>query len=107
MITIEVNVPLGADLRGIEQQVERCCRREGLDMKLKSSLSTYPGSIHWHFKNGIQRGTLEVTSSRKSRRLWFSVQAGRTGPWIEDTIARLKTELERQLKGAARQRRVC
>jgi len=69
-------------------------------MKMKGSLSKYPDSTHWHFKEGTQErgGTLEVTLWRGGRRLWLSVQAGRAGTWTQDAMAKMKRTLEIKLK---------
>lgn len=98
MITFEVDVTPALDLIGAERVIERCARSEGLEMKMKASLSMYPGSVHWHFKKGKERGTLELTLWRKATRVWFSVQERRSGAWIEDTVSRLKSRLERELE---------
>ncbi|HLQ20843.1 MAG TPA: hypothetical protein VK127_00905, partial [Nitrososphaerales archaeon] len=75
MLTSEVHLPTKVDFRLVEHLVEECCRSIGLTVKMKGSLSKYPDSIHWHFKQGTQerRGTLEVTLWRGGRRLWLSV----------------------------------
>jgi len=70
---------------------------EGLSVNLKGSLAKYPGCIHWHLKRDGQRGTLEITVWVSARRIWFSIQTGRTGAWIEETTVRLKEDLERKL----------
>lgn len=100
MIAVEVDVPAGADLRRVEGLVQRVCRTRGLDMKVKSSLVSYPGSTHWHFSKGIERGTLEVTFWKRERRLWLSVHANRTGAWTTEEIGKVKSALEAQLRGA-------
>ena len=61
--------------------IEACCAAEGLRVSLRTSLKKFPGSRHWHFKFGDNRGTLEITLWQ--RRIWCSVRAGRTAPWIE------------------------
>ena len=94
MIETEVDIPPAADFSQAEQVIEGCCRAEGLLVGLKGTLVSYPGCVHWHFKREAQRGTLEVTWWAQARRVWFSVQAGRTGAWIEEAIARLKETLE-------------
>ncbi len=97
MTEIEITVPLQANLSGAEQIIEQCCKAEGLLVNLKGSLAKYPGCIHWHFKRGGQRGTLEITLWASRRRIWFSIHTGRTGAWIEETVTRLKQDLERAL----------
>jgi len=100
MLTSEVHLPTKVDFRLVERLVEACCQSSGLTMKVKGSLSKYPDSIYWHFKEGtLERGgTLEVTLWRGGRRLWLSVQAGRTGTWTQDAMVKMKPTLEMQLK---------
>ncbi len=94
---IEISIPLQMDLSQAEQIIEQCCIVEGLSVSLKVSLAKYPGCIHWHLKREGQRGTLEITLWVSARRIWFSIHTGRTGDWIEETVTRLKEDLERDL----------
>ena len=82
----------------MEAIVEKACRESGLIFKLKSSLAQYPDSVNWHFKKASELGTLEITLWKKEKKLWFSVQAGRNGPWIQETIGNLKLKLEGKRK---------
>ncbi len=101
MTEIELTVPLQMDLSQAEQIIEQCCMVEGLSVNLKGSLAKYPGCIHWHFKRDSQRGTLEITLWASARRIWFSIHTGRTGAWIEETLFRLKQDLEKDLAARA------
>jgi hypothetical protein len=62
---------------------------------MKGTLANYPGCVHWHYKKGKARGTLEITWWERENRLWFKVAKGRTGDWIEGSITRLKGKIER------------
>jgi len=97
MTEIELTIPLQTNLSQAEQIIEQCCKVEGLSVNLKGSLAKYPGCVHWHFKRDGQRGTLEITLWASARRIWFSIHTGRTGAWIEETVTRLKEDLERDL----------
>jgi len=97
MMEIEISIPLQTDLSQAEQIIEQCCKAEGLSASLKVSLAKYPGCVHWHFKRDGQRGTLEITLWASRRRIWFSIHTGRTSAWIEETVTRLKQDLERAL----------
>lgn len=90
MVNYEVNVPSGTDMKEVEQLIEACCEEEGLHITLKSTLSKYPGCIHYHYKKGTERGTLEITIWPKEHRIWFSVQAGRTADWIVESLSQLE-----------------
>ncbi|MBI2583919.1 MAG: hypothetical protein HYW25_04590 [Candidatus Aenigmarchaeota archaeon] len=64
---------------------------------MKGTVSKYPECIHWHFKKGRQRGTLEITLWKEQRRIWFNVQAERTADWIDESVSKLKKSIEREL----------
>jgi hypothetical protein len=64
-----------------------------LRITLRGTLAAYPGSVHWHLKEGHQRGTLEVTLWPPEGRIWLSVQDGRRAEWIAGAVARLQTLL--------------
>jgi hypothetical protein len=100
MMEVEVDIPVHTQSVSISRVVEQACASDGLTLTLKGSLAKYPGCIHWHFKKGKERGTLEITWWDQENRLWFKVAAGRTGVWIEETVARLKEQIEHNLKGA-------
>jgi hypothetical protein len=94
MIEVDVHVPRGSNPASIPHLVEEACAAEGLTLTLKGTLAKYPHCVHWHYKKGNERGTLEITWWEKENRLWFKVAAGRTGAWMEETMARLKNRLE-------------
>jgi hypothetical protein len=94
MVEIEVRVPPAGNPGRAEAVVVACAARLGLQQMMKGTLARYPGCIHWHFKRGRERGTLEVTWWPRGRRLWLSVQAGRPGEWIDAAGADLKAALE-------------
>jgi hypothetical protein len=71
--------------------VEACVAAAGLRVTLKTTLAQYPGSVHWHVKQGRERGILEMTWWPQERRLWLAVHANRAGEWTEAAAARLKT----------------
>ena len=95
MLEVEVRLASRVNPASVSRTVERLCRREGLTLTAKTTLAKYPGSVHWHFKMGKKPGTLEVTWWRPEGRLWFKVAGNRTGAWIEDTVAQLKSQLQR------------
>jgi hypothetical protein len=98
---IEMAIPATADVSIMVSLIEAQCAAEGLQLMLKGTLAKYPGCIHWHFKRGSERGTLEITWWAKQRRFWFSIQAGRTGAWVEATQERLKKVLTKRLAASA------
>jgi hypothetical protein len=99
---IEIVLPSGTDPAAVPELVEAECKSFGLTRRLLGTLKTIPGSMHWHFARGRERGTLEVTWVATGRRLWFTVQDGRKAPWIDDAIPSLKAALERTPAGLHR-----
>jgi hypothetical protein len=97
MIKTEVKLPASIDLKPVEGLVQETCRARGLNITVKTSLVSYPGSVHWHFRKGAARGTLEVTFWESGRRLWISVHSNRAGSWTTGELRDLKSDLERGL----------
>ncbi len=83
-----------------ETLIENCCAEMKLEIVLKGTLSKYLGCVHWHLKQGNQRGTLEVTWWPMQHRLWLSIQAGRTGVWVEESAQSLKEKLNAAIRNA-------
>jgi hypothetical protein len=87
---LEVHISRSA---GLEKTIEALCRTIGLSIALKTTSAKFPGSIHWHVKQGRERGTLEITLWPSQNRLWFSMQDGRKGDWVLNTAHQLKEQL--------------
>ncbi len=94
MVEIDIDIPPVTDLDRAAELVEDVCARANLSMSMKGTLARYPGCIHWHFKQGRERGTLEITLWPAQRRLWFTVHENRRAEWIAEAISHLKDELE-------------
>lgn len=97
MIGLELQTPDHIDTDVVVRVVEHVCMDNLLICTLKGTLAGYPGSIHWHLKKGIQKGVLEITWWETEHCLWFKVSENRTGQWIEDSIPRLKQQIEASL----------
>jgi hypothetical protein len=97
MEEIEVHV----DPTRIEEQLapllEGAIAHYGLQIRIRRSLRTYPGSQHWHVHKPGERGTLEITLWPEGKRVWFSVHDGRRADWIGDIVPQLKAWVERQM----------
>jgi hypothetical protein len=105
MRQIEFRVPPKCDLANAESLIETACTAHGLTPAMKGSLSTLKGSVHWHYKQPGQMGTLELTLLRAQRRVWAQIHTNRAAPWIDVLLPRLQKDLEKALrsaKGAAR-----
>lgn len=87
----EVEVPVSGDVSAndVKLGVERACDELGLQVGLRDTLASYPGSVHWHMKREGERGTLEITFAPVAARLWLSVHAGRDADWIDDVLMTL------------------
>ena len=97
MIEVELQIPANASSEHVVRVVEQLCSSNGLTCAQKGTLAGYPGCIHWHFKLGKQKGTLEITWWETKNRLWFKVAKGRTGDWMTESIAALKRKIEDSL----------
>jgi len=98
MKELEFAVPKNCDLRKAGRVIETACARRGLQLAMKGTLASYPGSTHWHFKQPDQKGTLELTLFLPVRRIWAQVQDGRRAAWIDAELPRLRRAIERELK---------
>ncbi len=97
MEEIEVAVnPTGREEQ-LAALIEAAAENNGLQIRMRGTLRTYPGSQHWHFQKPGERGTLEVTLLSAGNRVWFSVQAGRRAVWIAEILPLMKAWIERQL----------
>jgi hypothetical protein len=74
--------------------IEGAAAHYGLQIRMKGTLRTYPGSQHWHLHKPGERGTLEVTLWPAGKRVWFSVQAGRRAERITNIIPQIKAWIE-------------
>jgi hypothetical protein len=95
MREIEIDILGIDDAQRIAQRVETVLASHGLTLHSRGTLRTYPGCIHWHWKNGKHPGTLEVTHWPAQRRLWFKIQAARRAPWIDQLVPLLKADMEK------------
>jgi hypothetical protein len=98
MLEIEFAVPSDCDLAEAENIVEHACSAWGLELTMKGSLKSYPGSVHWHYKSQGDKGTLELTLFARRRRLWAKVQHRRRAPWIDAMLPKVQKGIELQLK---------
>lgn len=93
MTHYEIAVPASIDPATVVAAVSEVVAATGLTITLTTTLASYPGSHHWHLKQGKQSGTLELTWWPAQRRLWLSVQSGRNAPWIEPTLDEVKNAM--------------
>jgi len=98
MIEVNIEIPENANTDIVVNSVEGVCLQHQLSCTLKGTLAKYPGSIHWHFKAGKQKGTLEITWWENKNRLWCKVAEGRTGKWIEENLPQIIEKTEKLLR---------
>jgi hypothetical protein len=98
MTRIDIDIPPMADLTDLDLAVEEAAARCGLRVALRGGLAQFPGAVHWHFKHGDERGTLEVTWWPREMQMWISVHDNRDAPWIEGCIDGFKTLLDARLQ---------
>ena len=101
MREIELAVPRDADLTQAAKLIEKISAQHELILAMKGSLAAYPGCIHWHYKRGKQKGTLELTLFARAGRVWATVQDGRKALWIEQELPALQRAIERALQADA------
>ena len=97
MKEFELALPANIDPTIAEQVIERCCAAQCLTQSLKGSLKKYPESLHWHFKQKRQRGTLEITLWLRASQIRFKVQEGRQALWIEEIVSTLPGRIAQEL----------
>ena len=94
MLEVEIHLPPHLLPESISSFVEETCNSLNLDLATRGTLAKYPSCIHWHYKKGKARGTLEITWWEREHRLWIKVAAGRRADWIDEAIPGLKRALE-------------
>lgn len=65
-----------------------------LTATMKGSLKSLDPNIHWHYKKGKEKGTLEITLLTQTNRVVLSCKKNRGGDWIDEAM----NELEGRLK---------
>jgi hypothetical protein len=93
MVETPIVLADNAPTADIEQRAEQVCLDAGLYIARKTTLASYPGSVHWHWKQAGTPGVLELTWWPQRRRLWFAVHANRKAPWIELLMNDLEPKL--------------
>ncbi len=76
MEEIEITVNPAGRVEQLTALIEEAVAHFGLHVRMRSTLHSYPGSLHWHVQKPGERGTLEVTLWPAGKKVWFSVQAG-------------------------------
>lgn len=83
----------------VRAAVEEACGAAGLTATSTGTLKTYPGSVHWHYRSGKERGVLEITHWPRENRLWLSTRPGRDADWVLDALHELGELLSARLGG--------
>lgn len=99
--SIDVEIPCppltAADRDRVVAAVLAVADHEGLLLTLTTTHSSYPDSIHWHFKPERKiRGVLDLTYWPDEGRLWLSVRA-QDADWIGPAAESLASSLAEAL----------
>ena len=94
MTEIDLAIPEHTTRERAAALVIQAARDLDLNITLTSTLASYPGSSHWHFKMPGQKGVLELTWSPNRQRLWFKIAQNRNAEWIEPAIIEISRTLE-------------
>jgi len=97
MREIDIALRQSATDKEVVNAVDVACREAGMTQVSKGSLGKYPDCVHWHYKLGKQRGTLEITYWPKTQRAWFALRANRYALWMDNVVPQLKIDIERWL----------
>lgn len=84
--SVDIEIPCAsttaADRDAVVAVVLDVAERQGLLVTLATTHTSYPNSIHWHFKPERRiRGVLDLTYWPDGGRLWLSVRA-QDADWI-------------------------
>ncbi len=101
--SIDVEIPCppltAADRDAVVDVVLTTAQNEGLLLTLTTTHSSYPDSIHWHFKPERRiRGVLDLTYWPDGGRLWLSVRT-QDADWIGPAADSLADSLTERLRG--------
>jgi hypothetical protein len=94
---LDLTIPATVNLTEVVPVIDHCIAQVGLTITRKEPLATYPGSIHWHLKEGKARGVLELTLWPAERRFWVSIHSNCSAPWIKATQPVLQQLIEQAL----------
>ncbi len=97
MFRRKVDIASSIDPKRLVALVERLCADEDLHPKLKTTLRSYPSSVHWHYSRASMPGTLEITYSSEGSWIMLSVHSNRKGRWTRGMAVRLCRMLKREL----------
>jgi hypothetical protein len=96
--TIDIPLLDNADCQAVQSAIDNAICDLGLTITLLGTLKKFPGSVHWHVKDGRQPGTLEITLWPEEHRAWLTIQDGRTADWIDTCAATLIQVIEARLQ---------
>jgi len=102
MTDLEISLPPALDAAVVPEVVETVCAGANLHLTMKTTLKTYAGCLHWHFKLIGEPGMLEVTwwpsrSEQTPSRLWLSVHGNRNAAWIVPLKPEIAAMIEARL----------
>lgn len=93
MEVIPIALPEGVEGKAVAELVDHAISALGLEVAMRTTLKSYPGSIHWHLRHPQTTGTLEISYDPAAHRAWFSTRTGRTKAWVIEAMERLVVEI--------------
>ena len=78
--------------------MQELCDALHLTATMKGSLKSLPDNIHWHYKKGKEKGTLEITLLSETNEIILSCKNNRRGDWIEGAMKELESKLTFRLR---------
>lgn len=104
MRNVEFTLPKNVRDDHVEKAIDRAIMKSGLMITLRDSLKAFPGCIHWHIKYGRESGTLDITFWPQERRVWFSIQSGRAGTWIDEKMKLVEQAIQEHLNSEVKRK---
>lgn len=83
----------------VTEEIEETIKAFRLTITQRTTLITYPGSIHWHLKKGKEKGILEITCWPEEARLWIDIADNRRNKWNLELIEPFAQHLATLFKG--------
>lgn len=81
-------------------QIELVIHNYQLTVTQKTTLSTKPGSIHWHLKQGKAKGVLEITYWPAKEQILLEIHDNRQADWNIHLIGPIAEELAAFFQGS-------
>ena len=75
-----------------ETLVEKLCGKHKLEVSMKTTLKGLPPNIHWHYKQGKEKGVLEITIIFSTNEIILACKKNRESAWVLTVAEDLRRE---------------